>query len=157
VTREPGAPGPPALGPAGPQGRGGPGGPAGGRQHDRLLTICCYAALFLFGLLQALIGCFQYGRGPVPLAAIGFDLAILLTCAAGAWGMRTPGGGLMPGAGWFLTTLALATGTRGGSVVITNTTAGKWFLFGGAACTAAGCVLSYLRWSRAGLAGKARR
>jgi hypothetical protein len=131
-------------------------GPPGAGKPDRLLAICCYVVLFLFGAAQALIGCFQYSRGPVPLAAIGFDLVILLTCVGGAWGMRTPGGGLMPGAGWFLTTLALATGTRGGSVVITNTTAGKWFLFGGAACTAAGCVLSYLRWSRAGLGGKAR-
>jgi hypothetical protein len=131
--------------------------PAGTGKNDRLLATCCYVALFLLGLLQALIGSFQYSRGPVPLAAIGFDLAILVTCVLGAWGMRTPGGGLMPGAGWLLMTLVLATGTQGGSVVITNTPAGKWFLFGGAACAAAGAVLSYLGWSRAGQAGKVRR
>jgi hypothetical protein len=106
--------------------------------------------LLLFGLLQGLIGCFQYSRGPVPLAAIGFALAIFVTCVLGAWGMRTAVGGLMPGVGWFATAFILATATQGGSVVITNTTAGKWFLFGGAGCAAAGCLVSYLGFSRAG-------
>jgi Family of unknown function (DUF6113) len=119
-------------------------------RHERLITICAYAVLFLFGLSQGLIGCFQYSRGPAPLAAAVFDLAILATCVLAAWGMRSPAGGLMPGVGWFVATIALATGTSGGSVVITNTTAGKWFLFGGSVCAAAGCLLSYLRWSRLG-------
>jgi hypothetical protein len=141
VTREPGTRGTP------PSGAGGPGGPDG---HDRLTTVSAYVTLFVFGVLQALLGVFQYSRGPVPLAAIGFDLAILVTCVLGARGMRSPGGGLMPGAGWFLTALALSTGTHGGSVLITNTPAGKWFLFGGAACAAAGCVIAFLGWSRAG-------
>jgi len=131
---------------------GGPVAPTSGSgQHERLTGICAYVALFLFGLLQALIGCFQYSRGPVPLAAAGFGLAILATCLLGAWGMRTALGGLMPGVGWFVAAFVLATGTQGGSVLITNTTAGQWFLFGGAACAAVGCVLSYVGWSPAGL------
>jgi hypothetical protein len=136
VSRQPRTDGRPAVGPGR---RGGSG---------RVVGICAYVALFLFGLLQALIGCFQYSRGPAPLAAVGFDLAILATCLLGAWGMRSTGGGLMPGAGWFLTVLVLATGTRGGSVLITDTTAGKWFLFGGAICAAGGSLLSYVIWSR---------
>jgi hypothetical protein len=141
VTREPGIRGTPASG------AGGPAGPDG---HDRMTTISAYVTLFILGVLQGLLGVFHYSHGPVPLAAIGFDLAILATCVLAAWGMRSPGGGLMPGAGWFLTALALSTGTHGGSVLITNTPAGKWFLFGGAACAAAGCVVGYLRWSRPG-------
>jgi hypothetical protein len=130
---------------------------AGGRgPHERLTGICAYAALFLLGLLQALIGTFQYSRGPAPLVAVGFDLAILVTCVLGAWGMRTPGGGLMPGVGWFVAAFVLATGTQGGSILVTSTTAGEWFLFGGAACAAVGCLLSYIRWSRAGLPRKPR-
>jgi hypothetical protein len=142
-------PGPAA---AGTGGRGQAGGP---RRHDRLVAVAAYLALFLFGLLQGVIGGFQYSRGPGPLVAVLFDLAILVTCLLAAWGMRSPGGGLMPGAGWFVAAFVLATGTQGGSVLISNTTAGQWFLFGGAGCAAVGCILSYLRWSRAGLGGQA--
>jgi hypothetical protein len=116
--------------------------------QERLTGIAAYVALFLFGLFQALVGVFQYSRGPGPLAAILFDLAILATCLLGAWGMRSMGGGLMPGAGWFLTALLLSTGTQGGSVLITDSTAGKVFLFGGAGCAAVGGLLAYVIWSR---------
>ena len=116
--------------------------------QERLTGIAAYVALFVLGALQALIGVFQYSRGPGPLVAIGFDLAILATCLLGAWGMRSAGGGLMPGAGWFLTALLLSTGTQGGSVLITDSTVGKWFLFGGAGCAAVGCLLSFVFWSR---------
>jgi len=122
---------------------------SGSGRHERLIGICAYVVLFLFGLLQGVIGCFQYSRGPAPLAAIGFDLAIAATCLLSAWGMRTVAGGLMPGVGWFVAAFVLATGTQGGSVLITNTTAGQWFLFGGAGCAAVGCLLSYVRWSKA--------
>lgn len=116
--------------------------------QERLISIAAYVVLFLFGLLQALLGVFHYGTGPAPWAAVGFDLAILATCLLGSWGMRSAGGGLMPGAGWFLTALVLSTGTQGGSVLITDSSAGKWFLFGGAGCAALGCLLSYVIWAR---------
>jgi hypothetical protein len=115
---------------------------------DRLTPVAAYVLLFLLGAGEALIGCFQYSRGPAPLAAVCFAVGILLTCLLAGWGMRTALGGLMPGAGWLATSFALATGTQGGSVLITNTTAGQWFLFGGAAGAAGGCLVAYLRWSR---------
>jgi hypothetical protein len=135
----------------------GAGSPAGraGRRDDRLTGVSAYVMLFVLGVLQALIGCFQYSRGPVPLAAVGFDVLILATCVLAAWGMQTALGGLAAGGGWLLAAFALASGTGGGSVLITATTAGKWFLFGGSACAAAGCLVAYLRWSR--LARAARR
>lgn len=114
----------------------------------RLTGIAAYVVLFVFGVFEALLGVFHYNTGPGPWAALGFDLAILITCLLGAWGMQSAGGGLMPGAGWFLTALVLSTGTHGGSVLITDSTAGKFFLFGGAGCAAGGCLLSYLIWSR---------
>jgi hypothetical protein len=116
--------------------------------QERLISIAAYVVLFLFGLLQALLGVFHYGAGPAPWAALGFDLAILITCLLSAWGMQSAGGGLMPGAGWFLTALVLSTGTHGGSVLITDSTAGKFFLFGGAGCAAVGCLLAYVIWAR---------
>ena len=107
--------------------------------------------LLLLGALEGLIGCFQYGRalGFFPVGAVAFAVAIGVTCVLGAWGMRRPLGGLMPAVGWFITSFVLAMGTPGGSVVITNTTAGKWYLFGGAACAAAGVVFGFVRWSPA--------
>jgi hypothetical protein len=115
----------------------------------RGIIVGAYLALFLLGLLLALIGSFQYSRGPAPLAAILFDAAILVTCVLGSWGMRTALGGVLPAVGWFLVTLALSSVPAGGSVVITNTSAGKWFLFGGAVCAAAGAVYAFAQWSRA--------
>jgi hypothetical protein len=114
----------------------------------QLTAVSAYVVLFLLGVAEAAIGCFQYSRGPVPLAGICFALGILATCLLAGWGMRTALGGLMPGAGWLATSFALATGTQGGSVLITNTTAGQVFLFGGAACAAGGCLVAYLRWSK---------
>lgn len=114
----------------------------------RAVVVGAYLALFLLGLLLGLIGSFQYSRGPVPLAAILFDAAILVTCVLGSWGMRTALGGVLPAAGWFLVTLTLSSVPAGGSVVITDTSAGKWFLFGGAVCAAAGAVYAFAKWSR---------
>jgi hypothetical protein len=106
-----------------------------------------YVALFALGAVQGLIGTFQYSRGPVPLAAICFDLAILATCLLGARGMRSGAGGALPAAGWFVVTVLLSSG-NGDSVLITDSVAGKWFLFGGALCAAAGAVIGFARWSK---------
>lgn len=122
--------------------------PGRGAGESGVITVAAYAALFLLGLLQGLIGTFQYSRGPVPLAAILFDLAILVTCMLGARGMRTALGGVLPALGWFAVTLLLSSGSAGGSVFITDSTAGKWFLFGGAVCAAAGAVYAFARWSK---------
>jgi hypothetical protein len=78
---------------------------------------------------------------------VGFAVLIGVTCVLGAWGTGRPLGGLMPAAGWLVTSLVLSSGTSGGSVLITNTAAGKWFLFGGALCAAAGVVTGFVRWS----------
>lgn len=110
-----------------------------------------YCMLFLFGLAQGLVGAFQYSRsiGPVPAAALGFDVAIGITCVLGAWGMGRPLGGLMPALGWFLAAFVLDMGTAGGSVVIANTVPGTWFLLGGTACVVAGVLIAFLRRSPA--------
>jgi hypothetical protein len=67
--------------------------------------------------------------------------------------MARTAGGLAPAVGWFLTAFLLASGTSGGSVVITASTAGTWFLFGGVVTTAAGLVAGFA-WSRPRRAGE---
>jgi hypothetical protein len=115
------------------------------------VVVGAYCMLLLLGALEGLIGCFQYSRalGSFPVAAVAFAVAIGVTCVLGAWGMHRPLGGLMPAVGWFITSFVLAMGTPGGSVVITNAAAGKWYLFGGSACAAAGVVFGFVRWSPA--------
>jgi hypothetical protein len=111
-----------------------------------LVTAGAYVMLFLLGLMEGVVGCFYYSSGPAPLAALAFDALLLITSLLARSGMRRPAGGLMPAVGWFVASFVLAMGTKGGSVVIANTSAGKWFLFGGATSAAAGAVAALVRW-----------
>lgn len=100
-----------------------------------------YALLFLLGLAEGVVGSFQYGRavvGPVPLAALGFCAAIGVTCGLAGWAMRSTAGGLLPALGWFIASFGLAMPNPGGSVIIANISAGKWYLYGGSVCALAG-------------------
>jgi hypothetical protein len=144
--QQPGPPAPPAR----------PGPDRRVATYRPVVTGGAYVMLFLLGALQGVVGCFYYASGPAPLAAIGFDALLLATSLLAAWGMRRAAGGLMPVVAWFLTSFVLAMGTKGGSVVITNTSAGKWFLFGGSACAVAGAVAGFTRWSRLRRPGAAR-
>ena len=113
-----------------------------------------YAALFLLGVMQGLIGCFQFGHtlGGVPVMSLAFSVLLLVTCVAGAAGMGTALGGVLPAIGWLATSFVLTLPTAGGSVIVTNTTAGKWYLYGGAVCAAMGIVASFgLRLRRPGV------
>ena len=123
-----------------------------------MLVVGCYVLLLVFGVLLGMIGSFQYNRalGSFPVAAPLFAVATGVTCVLGGWGMRRPLGGLMPAVGWFVASFVLAMSTAGGSVVITNTSGGKWFLFGGALCAVAGVLISFVLWSPA-RTGAARR
>jgi hypothetical protein len=107
-----------------------------------------YLMLFLLGIAQGVLGCFYYASSPAPLIAIAFAVGIGVTCVLGGWGMRGAAGALMAAIGWLAASFVLATGTKGGSVVITNSGAGKWFLFGGAAAAAAGTLAAFALWSR---------
>ncbi len=118
-----------------------------------LVTGGCYALLFVLGALEGVIGCFFYAGtvGPVPAAALAFAALILLTVVLAAWGMQTPTGGLMPAVGWFVASFVLAMATPGGSVVITNTAAGRWLIYAGSACAAAGVLAGFAGLSRSRL------
>jgi Family of unknown function (DUF6113) len=124
-----------------------PSGPPAG--DGPAVRVIAYLLLLVLGALQALIGTFQFSRGPAwSLVAICFALAILVTCVLGGWGMHTAAGGVLPAAGWFLVSVLLGTSSAGGSVLVTNTPQGKWFLFGGAVCAAAGAIISFAKWTR---------
>lgn len=119
-----------------------------GRTGETAITVAAYVVLLLLGMLEGLLGTFHYSNGPGVLVPILFALAIFATCALGAYGMRTALGGLLPAIGWYAVSLVLSMGTSGGSVLIEDSSQGKWFLFGGAICAAAGAVFGYVQWSR---------
>jgi hypothetical protein len=123
-----------------------------GQLSDPVLTVVTYVVLVLFAMAQALLGTFFYGSGPAPLAALGFDLAIFATCLLAAWGTGRASGAFAVAAGWYLVTFILASGTKGGSVLITASLAGETYLFGGAAAAMIGLIVAFTVWSRARLA-----
>ena len=114
------------------------------RGGQRALTAVGYLVLFLLGAFQGMIGSFQYGRSPAPLIAILFAVIILVTCAACGWGVGTFAAGLLPAMGWILASFVIAMPRPNGSVVITNTAAGQWYLYGGALACLAGSVSAFV-------------
>jgi peptidoglycan/LPS O-acetylase OafA/YrhL len=114
-------------------------GPASAGQQ-RAVTALGYLLLFILGALQGFVGSFQYSRSPAPLIAIVLAVAIFLTCLGCGWGIGTFTAGLLPAVGWILASFILAMGRPNGSVIITATTAGECYLYGGALGCAAGAV-----------------
>jgi len=77
------------------------------------------------------------------VGAIGFCVLLLATCLLGAWAMRSVSGALWPAVGWIVASFVLSMPVSSGSVIITNSTAGKWYLYGGAVSALAGIALSF--------------
>jgi hypothetical protein len=121
---------------------------ATGKQGTRVRTVGGYGVLLVLGAIQGVIGSFQYSRtaGPVPLAAIAFCAAILATCLLAGWGMGSVTGALMPAMGWIIASFVLSMPVANGSVIITNSTPGKWYLYGGTVSVVAGVVASFRVW-----------
>ena len=107
-----------------------------------------YVLLFLFGAVQGLIGSFNYSRSPVPLAAIILAVVILATCVLAGWGMGTFGGGLAPAVGWIIASFILSMPRPNGSVIIANTAAGQWYLYGGSLAAVTGAAAAFILWAR---------
>jgi hypothetical protein len=109
-----------------------------------------YGVLFLLGAIEGMIGSFQYGRmaGTVPVAALAFCVAILATCVFGAWGTRSAWGALMPAVGWIIASFELSQRVANGSVIIADTTPGRWYLYGGTVSVLLGMAVPFGRWLR---------
>src|SRR5271166_36800 len=126
-----------------------------------LVSVGVYCVLFLLGVVQGVIGSFQYSRaaGSVPVTALVCCVLILATCLLGAWATRSVSGAILPGMGWIIASFVLSMPVSNGSVIITNTTPGKFYLYGGTLSVAAGVIASFAsmaRWTRRpGLSGQA--
>src|ERR1700751_5758789 len=121
---------------------------------SRASTVAVYVLLFVLGALQGIIGSCHYSQSPVPLIAIILDVVIFATCVLGGWAMRSFTGGLIPAIRWLLASFLLSTGNSQGTVIITASAAGEWYLYGGALAAAAGAGAAFVGWTRA--AGRPR-
>ena len=121
-------------------------GTAGQRGPEWPVVAGAYAVLFLLGVVEAMIGSFQYSRvpKPVPVAALVCCAVILLTCVLAAWAMGSVSGALLPGIGWIVTSFVLSMPVSNGSVIITATRPGEWYLYGGTLSVAAAAVLAFV-------------
>ena len=122
------------------------------RDDQAFVTGGAYALLFLLGVMEGLVGCFQFSRevGSFPLVAVLLAVAIGVTCVLGAAGMGSSAGALIPALGWFAVVVVLSLPTPGGSVIISNTGPGQWYLYGGSLCAAVGVIVAFLRRARTG-------
>ena len=114
-----------------------------------LITVVGYLVLLVLGGLQGLIGSFQYADSPAPVLAIVLAVLLFATCFLAGWGLRTYSAGILPALGWIVVSFVLAMPRSNGSVIITATSAGEWYLYGGALAAAAGAATAFFTWLRA--------
>jgi hypothetical protein len=119
-----------------------------GNGQRSLITAAGYLVLLVLGGVQGLIGSLQYSDSPAPLVAIALDVIIFATCVLAGWGLRTYGAGILPALGWVIVSFVLAMPRPNGSVLITATSAGEWYLYGGALAAAAGAATAFFAWVR---------
>ena len=115
----------------------------GSKAASRALGVAVYAVTFVLGAAQGLVGSFHYSQAPVPLVAIGLDVVILATCVLAGWGARSFGVALAAAGGWLIASFVMAMGTRAGTIIITNTAAGQWFLYGGTLAVLVGSLATF--------------
>lgn len=121
---------------------------AGRRPGTRAASVATFFALLVFGAVQGLVGSFQYAQPPAPAIAIVLAVIIFATCVLCGVGTRSLAGAFAPALGWVVASFVMAMGTRAGSVIITNTAAGQWYLYGGALGAALGAASGLLAWYR---------
>jgi hypothetical protein len=119
-----------------------------GTSPRSLVTGIGYLALFVLGAVQGLIGSFQYSRGPAPFIAILLILIMFATCVLAGWGLRTYSAGILPALGWLIASFVLAMPRPNGSVIVEASSAGEWYLYGGALAAAAGAAVPFYLWLR---------
>jgi hypothetical protein len=116
---------------------------AGRKRKELLLTGAAYTALFLAGAVEGLFGSFQYSRA-APAGAIGFAVLLLVTCVLSGWAMQSITGAVIPAVGWIVASFVLSMPVTGGSVIIADTSAGKWYLYGGTLAGVLGVLVMFI-------------
>ena len=78
--------------------------------------------------------------------AIILAVVIFATCVLAGWGTGTFGGGLAPAIGWIIASFVLSMPRPNGSIIITGTSAGEWYLYGGSLAAVICAATAYSLW-----------
>ncbi|HEX4831009.1 MAG TPA: DUF6113 family protein [Trebonia sp.] len=120
----------------------------GGKANSRAYGAVVYLVLLILGIVEGMVGSFQYGQSPLPLFAVLLVVLVLASCLLAGWGTGSVGGAIAVAAGWVLASFFLSMGTHQGSVIITATAAGEWYLYGGTLAVFVGVLASFVLHAR---------
>ncbi|NUW35268.1 hypothetical protein HTZ77_28110 [Nonomuraea sp. SMC257] len=104
-----------------------------------------YGMLFVLGLVMGVVGGFTQAAwhvGAVPVAAVGWLLALFGVCLGAGRMLRTRVGAAVTAAGWLLVSMPFSVQLSSGDLVISNSPAGYVYLYGGVLAAAAAFLLS---------------
>jgi hypothetical protein len=101
-----------------------------------------YGVLAVLGIMLGVIGSFEFSWqvGSVPVAAILLSLVNLVVFRAAGCGMESKLGAVIPAVLWMIILVVLSSRRPEGDLVVTGTTAGYVYMFGGAAAALAAIV-----------------
>jgi hypothetical protein len=104
-----------------------------------------YGVLAVLGVFLGVIGSFEFSweAGGVPIAAILLSLVNLAVFLAAGWAMAGWLGAVVPAVPWMIMLVVLSSRRPEGDLVVTGTTAGYVYMFGGA-----GAALVAIVWTR---------
>ncbi len=102
------------------------------------LTGAVYGALAVMGVMLGVIGSYEFSweAGGIPVAALAWSVVNLAFFRAAGWAVSGKLGATVPAAVWLIAVLVLSSRRPEGDLVVTGTTAGYVFIFGGALAAA---------------------
>ena len=119
--------------------------PPAPKPEPAILVGLAYALIAVLGVLVAVIGSFEFAWavGSIPVAAILLPLVNLAVFRAAGWAMESKLGAAVPALLWMIILFVLASRRPEGDLVVTGTTAGYVYMFGGAVA-----ALVAIAWTR---------
>jgi hypothetical protein len=110
--------------------------------ESAFLTGLAYGVLAVLGVLLGVIGSFEFSWqfGSVPVAAILLSVVNLAAFRAAGWAMESKLGAVVPAVVWMIILVVLSSRRPEGDLVVTGTTPGYVYMFGGAVAALAAII-----------------
>lgn len=107
--------------------------PSGTRGEPAFVTGAAYGVLIVLGAVLGIIGSFEFSwqLGAVPVAALAWTVVNIAAFRAAGWVMEGKLGVAAMAAPWLIFVLVLSSSRPEGDLVVTGTTGGYIFIFGG--------------------------
>jgi hypothetical protein len=112
--------------------------PPEARGEPAFLTGIAYGVLAVLGAVLGVIGSFEFSwqLGAFPVAALAWTAVNVAAFRGAGWAMEGKLGVAAPAVPWLVVVLVLSSSRPEGDLVVTGTTAGYVFIFGGAIAAA---------------------